>query len=397
MTRTVAVFTGNRAEYGLQLPILRAIHAHPDLEYRLVVSGAHLDPDFGRTRAEIEADGITIHEEVEIRMDESVPYATPQAIGTGVVAVARALVRLAPDLFVVYADRFEGFAAVIAATQMSIPTAHVEGGDRTEGGALDDSVRHAMTKLAHLHFTTNEEATRRIVAMGEEPWRVHTVGFPAIDLIAAGNFTPADEVLARYGLDPARPLVVFTQHSVTTEFAQAAEQTAPALAALAELANDGVQVMLTYPNNDAGGRRIIAALEAFAADAPPGVQLHRSLGRANYHGLLALARTGIAVVCAGNSSSGIKETPAFGCPTVNIGSRQQGRLRAANVLDAGYDAAEIAAAIRAGLTDAAFRAAAATCENPYGTGDAGAKIAEVLATVPLGEHLIRKRMTLEGA
>lgn len=394
--RIVGVFTGNRAEYGLQLPILRAIDAHPDLAYRLIVSGAHLDPDFGRTRAEIEADGIAIHDEVEILMDESVPYATSQAIGTGVVAVAKTLAALAPDLFVVYADRFEGFAAVVAATQMSVPTAHVEGGDVTEGGALDDSVRHAMTKLSHLHFTTNSEATRRIVAMGEEPWRVHTVGFPAIDLIAAGEFTPADKIAARYGLDLARPVVLFTQHSVTTEFERAAEQVAPALAALRRLGEDGVQVILSYPNNDAGGRRIVAALEAFMEDSSAGVQLHRSLGRANYHGLLALARGGTAVVCAGNSSSGIKETPAFGCPTVNIGSRQDGRLRAANVRDAGYDEGEITAAIRAGLKDGEFRRRAQTCENPYGTGDAGRKVADVLASVPLGQKLIRKRMTIPG-
>ena len=223
MTRIVGVFTGNRAEYGLQLPILRAIDVHPDLEYRLIVSGAHLDPDFGQTRAEIEGDGIAIHAEAEVVLDESLQYATPHAIGSGVVSVAKILADLAPSLFVVYADRFEGFAAVIASTQMNVPTVHIEGGDITEGGALDDSVRHAITKLAHLHCTTNAEATRRILAMGEEEWRVRTVGFPAIDLIAAGEFASAAEVAARYDIDPTKPLVVFTQHSVTTEYENAGE------------------------------------------------------------------------------------------------------------------------------------------------------------------------------
>jgi UDP-N-acetylglucosamine 2-epimerase (non-hydrolysing)/GDP/UDP-N,N'-diacetylbacillosamine 2-epimerase (hydrolysing) len=395
--RIIAVFTGNRAEYGLQFPILRAIAAHPGLEYRLIVSGAHLDPDFGRTLDEIEADGFTVHDEVKIDLAEDTLTATARAIGTGVVSMSEALERVRPDMLVVYADRFEGFAAVIAGTQMNVPTAHIEGGDITEGGALDDSVRHAMTKLAHLHFTTNQQASNRVLAMGEEPWRVHTVGFPAIDLIQDGIFAKPADIVERLGLDLSRPVVLFTQHSVTTEFDQADAQLAPSLAALSSLAADGVQVIATYPNNDAGGRRIITALEAWRRTAPAGVQVHRSLGRSLYHGVLALARDpAMRVACVGNSSSGIKETPAFGCPTVNIGSRQQGRLRAGNVLDAGYDAAEIEDATRRCLFDDAFRAASAACENPYGLGDAGIRIAEVLAKVPLDQRLIRKGMTLAG-
>jgi UDP-N-acetylglucosamine 2-epimerase (non-hydrolysing)/GDP/UDP-N,N'-diacetylbacillosamine 2-epimerase (hydrolysing) len=395
--RVVAVFTGNRAEYGLQFPILKAIAAHPDLDYRLIVSGAHLDADFGRTLKEIADDGFTIHAEVKINLESDTLYATAQAIGSGVVAMSRALADIKPDLLVVYADRFEGFAAVIAGTQMNVPTAHVEGGDITEGGALDDSVRHAMTKLAHLHFTTNRQATNRVLAMGEEPWRVHTVGFPAIDLIQDNNFATPDEVKSRLGIDPVRPVVLFTQHSVTTEFDQAADQLAPSLAALERLAGEGVQVIATYPNNDAGGRRIVAALDAWAARKIANVQLHRSLGRWLYHGVLALARLpGARVVCAGNSSSGIKETPAFGCPAVNIGSRQRGRLRADNVVDADYSAGEIEAAIRRGLFDEAFRAGCRVVDNPYGTGDAGRKIADVLARAELGPALLRKSMTLRG-
>src|SRR5215470_1577688 len=236
MKRVVAVFTGNRAEYGLQYPILRAIAASEKLDYRLIVSGAHLDPQFGRTLDEIRADGFTIHAEVKIDMEADTLTATARAIGSGVVSMSQALEKIRPDMLVVYADRFEGFAAIIAGTQMNVPTAHVEGGDLTEGGALDDSVRHAMTKLAHLHFTTNAQATNRILAMGEEPWRVHTVGFPAIDLIQVGNFASQGEVSARLGLDPHRPIVVFTQHSVTTEFEQALDQVKPALHALERLA-----------------------------------------------------------------------------------------------------------------------------------------------------------------
>lgn len=395
--RVVAIFTGNRAEYGLQYPILKAVDAHPDLAYRLLVSGAHLDPHFGHTLDEIRADGFRVDVEVKIEMNADSLYATAQAIGSGILSISRALEQVRPDVMVVYADRFEGLAAVVAASQMNIPTAHVEGGDLTEGGALDDSVRHAMTKLAHLHFTTNQQATNRILAMGEEPWRVHTVGFPAIDLISEGRFAHAEEVRDRLALDLSRPIVLFTQHSVTTEFDRAAEQLLPSLAAMESLAREGVQVVLTYPNNDAGGRVIIEHLEAVRARLVPNVQVHRSLGRHLYHGVLALARDAdCRVACVGNSSSGIKESPAFGCPTVNIGSRQEGRLRGSNVLDVGYVADEIATAVRRCMFDDEFRERCRATDNPYYLGDAGKKIADVLAQTPLTQEMLRKRMTLKG-
>lgn len=395
--RTIAIFTGNRAEYGLQYPILRAVDCHPELDYRLLVSGAHLDAHFGRTLDEIRADGFRIDAEVKIEMDAASLFATAQAIGSGVLEISKVLAEMKPDLMVVYADRFEGFAAVVAATQMNVPTAHVEGGDLTEGGALDDSVRHAMTKLAHLHFTTNQQASNRILAMGEEAWRVHTVGFPAIDLISEGRYAKAAEVVERLQLDLSRPVALFTQHSVTTEFDQAVSQLAPSLEAIERLAAEGVQVILTYPNNDAGGQQIIQRLEAFRERAVPGTQVHRSLGRHLYHGVLALAQdSSRRVMCIGNSSSGLKETPAFTCPTVNIGSRQEGRLRGNNVLDADYNAEAIVSATRRCLFDEDFRALCRRAENPYWLGDAGPKIANVLATVALDQKLIRKRMTLRG-
>jgi UDP-hydrolysing UDP-N-acetyl-D-glucosamine 2-epimerase len=395
--RTIAIFTGNRAEYGLQYPILRAVNRHPALEYRLLVSGAHLDRNFGGTLDEIRADGFRVDAEIKIEMDASSLVATAQAIGSGVLAISRVLAEMKPDFMVVYADRFEGFAAVIASTQMNVPTAHVEGGDLTEGGALDDSVRHAMTKLSHLHFTTNVQATNRILELGEEPWRVHTVGFPAIDLIQEGRFATAAEVRDRLGIDLSRGIVLFTQHSVTTEFDRAREQVRPSLEAIAHLAADGIQVILTYPNNDAGGQAIIGELNMFAARNLPNLQIHRSLGRHLYHGVLALAQDpSRRVVCAGNSSSGIKETPAFQCPTVNIGSRQDGRLRGDNVLDVGYDSTSIRAAIQRCMFDEEFRGRCRRAENPYYLGDAGPKIADVLANVTIDQRLLRKRMTLRG-
>jgi UDP-N-acetylglucosamine 2-epimerase (non-hydrolysing)/GDP/UDP-N,N'-diacetylbacillosamine 2-epimerase (hydrolysing) len=363
----------------------------------LIVSGAHLDANFGETLEEIKKDGFTVSEEVKIEMDAGTLESNVQAIGSGILSIGQALSKMQPDMMVVYADRFEGLAAVVAATQMNIPTAHIEGGDLTEGGALDDSVRHAMTKLAHLHFTTNQQASNRVLGMGEESWRVHTVGFPAIDMISEGNFATPAEIVNRLAVDLDKPVVLFTQHSVTTEFGAAAEQVDPSLQAMEELAKKGVQVIATYPNNDAGGRAIIEKLEGMDSRSIDGVQVHRSLGRYLYHGVLALALDkNRCVVCVGNSSSGIKETPVFGCPTVNIGNRQLGRLRGQNVIDAGYNTEAIVDAVMKCLEDSDFRKTCRETDNPYYLGDAGAKIADVLASVSIDDVLIRKRMTLRG-
>ena len=391
--RKIAIFTGNRAEYGLQYPIIRAIAAHPRLEYFLLVSGAHLQEDFGYTIREIEKDGFHIYDEVKLTMEEDTLFATAQAIGSGILSLSRILDRLRPDFLVVYADRFEGFSAVITGSQMNIPTAHIEGGDITEGGALDDSVRHAMTKLSHLHFTTNEEASERLRRLGEEPWRIYTVGFPALDLIAAGHFATPAEFQERFGLVPDRPIVIFTQHSVTTEFEQVADQIKPSLEAMRILAGDGCQVLVTYPNNDAGGRRIIREIERLKKEKLENLQIHQSLGRYNYHGILNVCGKVGRGVCVGNSSSGIKETPALGCPVVNIGSRQNGRLRADNVLDVGYGREEIVSAVRRALNDEEFRSQCKNCKNPYGAGNAGEQIAHALATIDINPALLQKKMT----
>jgi UDP-N-acetylglucosamine 2-epimerase (non-hydrolysing)/GDP/UDP-N,N'-diacetylbacillosamine 2-epimerase (hydrolysing) len=389
--RKIAVFTGNRAEYGLQYPILKAIAADTRLEYFLLAGGAHLQQDFGRTLAEIEADGFRVYREVEIRMQQDTLFATAQAIGSGILSLSQILDELRPHFLIVYADRYEGFAAMITGTQMNIPTAHIEGGDYTEGGALDDSVRHAMTKLAHLHFATNEQAVKRIYGLGEEPWRVFNVGQPSLDLVAEGRYATPQEVVSELQIDVQRPIILFCQHSVTTEFEEAARQIGPSLRALKQLATEGYQVIVTYPNNDAGGRVIVGEIEKLCGI--PGIQIITNLGRHRFHGVLnVIGRVGRGAF-AGNSSACIKETPAFGCPVVNIGTRQQGRLRANNVLDVPYDAERIIAAIRRCVSDDEFRRQCATCSNPYGAGHAGLRIAEVLATIPIDARLLQKKMT----
>jgi len=395
--RKIAIFTGNRAEYGLQLPILKAVDQHPSLDYQLIVSGAHLSDDYGNTLEEIKADGFHIDAQVNIEMGNHSKTATSHAIGSGIINMCQALNTLQPDVLVVYADRFEGFAAVIAATQMNIATAHIEGGDLTEGGALDDSVRHAMTKLAHLHFTTNKQSATRLLAMGEEPWRVHNSGFPAIDMIAAGEYSTAKEICTSLNLNIEKPIVLFTQHSVSTESHSASEQLQPSLNTLIKLANSGVQIIATYPNNDAGSHSIIEQLKQLKKKRLRGIQIHPSLGRQRYHGVLALAKNShVRIACMGNSSSGLKETPAFGCPTVNIGSRQRGRLRGENVIDTGYNENDILQAINCCLFDINFRKRCRLAENPYYLGNAGIKIAEILSSVDIDNRLLQKAMTLRG-
>ncbi len=392
--RTVAVFTGNRAEYGLQKPIIKSISNDPRLECKLIVSGAHLDRNFGKTIEEIERDGFEIYSEAEIRTPKKNTSFTSYSIGNAIIEITSILEKLRPDLFVVYADRFEGFAAMVASTQMNIPTAHIEGGDLTEGGALDDSVRHAMTKLAHMHFTTNQDSSNRILRMGEEPWRVHTVGFPAIDLINEKDYDSKEEILSKFNLDLSKPVVLFTQHPVTTEPENTRFQIRRTLTALHEVWAEGAQLVLTYPNNDMGSNDIIEELKEFEAAHKERVWLSPSLGRRTYHGILALSMESVhRVACVGNSSSGIKETPAFGCPTVNIGSRQESRLRAKNVIDVDYEEVQVFNAVKRALFDDDFRETCSKCDNPYFLGGASLQIAEILATQELGTKILRKKMS----
>ena len=394
MKRLVTIFTGNRAEFGLLAPIIHSIEQHPNLSYLLLVSGAHLDNKFGSTLAEIQREGLRVGAEIKIYYpSDNGPVATPVAIGSAVNNIAQVLDSMKPDIMLVYADRFETLGATIASSQMGIVTAHIEGGDLTEGGAFDDSVRHAITKLSHYHFTTNADATERVLRMGEEPWRVKTIGLPTVQSIRARNFASPSECVEALQVSLKQPIVVFTQHPVATEFANAGAQIRNSLSALRELGRRGIQVVVTYPNNDMGSEQIISELESISkAD---NIWVFKSLGRYLYQGLLALAQDPSVRICvAGNSSSGIKETPFFLCPTVNIGNRQKGRLRSANVIDVPQEKLAIEKAIEDSLFDECFRESLQSLGNPYDAGaDPGKLVAQHLATLPLGIEALQKKMT----
>lgn len=381
--RVVAVFTGNRSEYGVLVPVLRRLEASPALAVKLIVSGAHLDPKFGLTLDEIARDRFTIAGTVPMKRTDDTVSAMARAAGEVTRGVAGLLPGLKPDFFLVIGDRSETLAAATAAFLSNVPVVHISGGDVARGGALDDSIRHAISRLAHLHFTTNEEARRRLIRMGEEPWRVHFAGSPTLDSVVAADYATREEVARDLNLDLTRPILVFTQHPVTTEPEAAGAQVRESLAALREA---GHQTVLTYPNNDAGADAIIAQLEA--VKLVPHFRVRQSLGRHLYLGLLT-----VASAMVGNSSSGVIESPMFRIPAIDIGTRQLDRLRAGNVLTVGYDRKVIRAAIEKALTNKPFRAKVKKCRNPYGRGRAGEKIATVLAEVALGKKLLQKRIT----
>jgi UDP-hydrolysing UDP-N-acetyl-D-glucosamine 2-epimerase len=378
--RTIGVVTVARSDYGIYLPVLRKIQADPDLRLYLIVSGMHLSPEFGLTVRAIEADGFQIGERVEMLLSSDSPEGIAKSIGLGVIGFAQAYGRFRPDILVVLGDRFEMYAAVLAALPFKLPVAHIHGGEITQG-AIDDALRHSMTKLSHLHFVSTQEYARRVEQLGEEPWRVTVAGAPSLDNIQAIHLLSVEELETRYGLRLQSPPLLVTFHPVTLEFEQAEWQACELLAALDSA---GMPVVFTLPNADTGGRLIMHRIEEFV-QAHPLAQKADNLGTQGYFSLMA-----VAVAMVGNSSSGIIEAPSFGLPVVNIGTRQTGRVRGANVIDVGYTRAEILSGIRA-AAQSEFRERLRQIENPYGQGQASQRIVDRLKSVPLDDRLILKR------
>ena len=391
--RKIAVFTGSRSEYGIQVPILRALSLDSRLDYFLIVSGSHVHEEFGRTLSEIESDGFQVYRELNINIDSDSVLATTKAIGAGILTLSPILYELEPDFLIVYGDRYESFSAVTVGSQMNIPVAHIEGGDYTEGGALDDSLRHAMTKLSHIHFTTNDQASERVRRLGEEHWRIHNVGLPVLDLVATASFASVQEVQTALTIDSTRPVILFCQHPLASELNQTAKTITTSLEALRYLANQGYQIIITYPNSDAGSRTIIKQITSLANEKHSNISVYQSLGRHLFHGVLNLIGQIGHGACVGNSSAGIKEAPSFGCPTVNIGPRQNGRLRSNNVIDVAYDTSSIIQAVTSCVENEMFRTMCQNCVNPYGQGNSGSRIADILATINIDKNILQKKLT----
>ena len=364
------VLTGTRAEYGLLHPLLTRLRDHPGFDLRLLATGTHLSPHHGMTVGEIEADGFRVDERAEILLATDSESGVAKSMGLAVILFSEAFVRQAPDAIVLLGDRFEVLAAAVAAAALRIPIVHLEGGHLTTG-AIDDAMRHAVTKLAHLHFTAAEAYARRLRQMGEAADRVHAVGSTGLDNILTVERWSRERLAADTGFAFRSPCLLATFHPATLEQGLSpGEQVETLLDAVAAMPE--VSVLFTMPNADAGGREVGDRILRFAADHPERCRVVTSLGRVRYVSAMALVD---AVV--GNSSSGLIEGPSFGIGTVNIGSRQDGRLRAASVVDCALDSTAIADAVRQVLSPE-FRQGPARAGNPFGDGRAAERIVTVL-------------------
>jgi UDP-hydrolysing UDP-N-acetyl-D-glucosamine 2-epimerase len=379
--RRIGVATFARSEYSTCLPLLRAIQADAEFELHLLVSGAHLSPEFGNTVKDIEADGFAIADRIEMRVSsDDTPEGVVESNGWGTIGFAHSFARSRPDILLLVGDRLELLAAASAALPFRIPVAHVSGGDVTEG-ALDNQVRHAMSKLSHLHFVAMEEHAQRLLQMGEEGWRVFVTGDPALDLVHQVRLLSRRELSQTLGRELTSPVVIVTFHPTTLGSISVHDELDSLLAALTRLSGT---LILTSPNADAGNRTILNRLQEFTGTRPH-TALFFNLGQLTYYSLMAQAD-----LMLGNSSSGIWEAPTFRLPVVNVGDRQRGRIRAGNVIDAPPDADAIEQAIHRGLQPA-FRASLRDLQNPYGDGRTSPRIVSTLKRVALDTRLLQKR------
>ncbi len=378
--RTIGVVSTSRADYSYYLPLLRAITEDPELRLHLLVSGMHLVPEFGLTVKAIEADGFPIAARIETLVASDTPEAIGKSMGLAVIGFAQAFAAFRPDILVVLGDRFEMHAAGLAALPYKLPVAHLGGGDVTEG-AIDECLRHSLTKLSHLHFVAGAEQQARILQMGEEPWRIFVTGALSLDVIHSTPRLSTQEMAERFGVPLDRPFLLATYHPVTLEYEKTGEQITQFLSALDEI---GMPVLFTAPNADTAGRLIATAMQEYVA-AHPESRLVESFGAAGFFTCMSLA-----AAMAGNSSSGIIEAASFELPVVNVGKRQCGRLRARNVIDCGDSRTEIVAALRRAL-EPEFRSSLRGLENPYGTGTATTQTIHQLKTIAIDDKLIRKR------
>jgi len=383
MSQKITVITGTRAEYGLLYPVMRAIQNHPKLDLSIIATGMHLSPEHGYTVKEIENDGFEIDVTVDMLFSNDTGASMAKSLGVGTIGITQALEHIKPDIVLVLGDRDEPFAGAIAASHMNIPIAHIHGGDSTTGGCIDESIRHSITKFAHIHFAATEESAVRIEKLGEEPWRIHIVGAPGLDTILNTELLPKKQLTERYSLNTNEPLLLAIQHPVTTQPENAANEMRTTLEALTEL---GIQTILVYPNSDAGGRSMIEVIKEY--EHLPFLRTSKSLPHIDYLSLLNIADT-----LVGNSSSGIIEATSFHLPVVNIGIRQEGRLRADNVIDVDSDKEKIIEAINTALHDETFKQMVNECVSPYGDGKAGLRIAEVLAGIEIDQKLLQKKIS----
>lgn len=379
--RKICVITTSRADYSHLYWPMRRIQDHPSLDLKLLVLGAHLSPEFGHSINTIKEDGFDIDGEFECLISSDSDVGMAKTIGLATLSLADQLGKMRPDVLLLIADRYEMLAPASVATALRIPIAHIEGGEISEG-AIDDAIRNALTKLAHVHFTPTAPASAAVEAMGEAPWRIHCTGAPSLDHLRHSQIPGREAVELALGrsLTPRADLTVVAYHPVTL-LENTTTEAAALFAALEDITGD---IVFCWPNADTGSRRLMAEAKAFCSTRT-NASVIVNLESTHYWGLLREAR-----LLIGNSSSGIMETASLALPTVNVGFRQAGRLRADNVIDALPEYGAIREAIALASTPA-FQASLKGMKNPYGDGNAGTRMAEILAALPDSETLLRKR------
>jgi len=379
MKRRIAVVTTSRADYSLLYWPLRDLAEHPDVDLRIIALGSHLSPEFGSTIREIEKDGLPVHARIECLMSSDSDVGMAKTIGVAALSLADCLGDLRPDILVLTADRYELLAPASVGLALRIPMAHIEGGEISEG-AIDDAVRNALTKLSHIHFTSTFAARDRVIAMGEEEWRVHRVGAAALDHVRRSTLLDRPQLERQLGIDLAPPTAVVTFHPVTLE----RDTTSEADSLFRALASFEGQLLFCHPNADAGSRSVLDRVEAFACTGR-NTRVFVNLDPVTYWSLL-----GCVDLLIGNSSSGIIEAASFELPVVNVGIRQRGRERGRNVLDAEPATSAILQQVAVARSER-FRASLHGMENIYGDGRASMRIVETLASLHGDENLLIKR------
>jgi len=382
--RKICVVTGTRAEYGLLYPVMRAIKKHPALELSVIATGMHLMREFGYTVKEIEKDGFKIKHKVPIYLNSDDPAGVVKSVGLGIKRITEALQKVAVDIVVILGDRGEALATAISAAFLGIPLAHIHGGDKSGGACIDEPIRHAISRFAHLHFPAIKSHKERLIRMGEEPWRIHVAGPLGIYAMLTDDFIPKEKICKDLGLNINEPILVVIQHPVTVIKDDIAVEMKEIMDALVVLKK---QAVVIYPNADTGSRKAIKVIQKYKKY--PFIKTFRSLPYLKFMSLLR-----IADVMIGNSSSSVVEAPFFSLPALNLGARQESREKAGNLINIKPVKSNIITAVNKVLSDKGFRNRIKRLANPYATKAGGAsKIAESLHKTVLGDKLLQKEIT----
>lgn len=380
--KRIGIMTGTRAEYGLLKPLMQEINKDNDLELYLIVSGMHLSPEFGMTYKEIEEDGFEINAKVEMLLSSDSPAGISKSIGLGVIGFADEFQRADLDMLILLGDRYEALSAAISAMVMRIPIAHLHGGELTEG-AIDEGIRHSITKMSYLHFTSTEEYRRRVIQLGENPERVFCVGAIGVENIKKINLMTKEELERSIHFEIDENTVIVTYHPVTLENNTVEEQFLNLLEVLDR--NPKIRMIFTKANADTNGRIVNELIDKYAAQNSERACAFMSLGQKRYLSALKYCR-----IVIGNSSSGIIEAPSFGKPIINIGDRQKGRICADSVINCGYTQQEIQRAMETALTEE-FENKARNCRNPYEKENTAANIISVIKDYLLNDKIKLKK------